>query len=128
MANEKSLVGDVVSDNGSTTAGGLGFAAGGNIGDNHAMFEPIHGSAPRYAGQNKVNPSATILSARMMLDWLGVKYGDKKLVQAAELVELAVIDVLKEGKVATYDFGGSSSCSEFGDEVNQALIKRYITE
>src|SRR2546430_1410268 len=65
------LVGDIISDNGATTAGGLGLAVGGNIGDEHAMFEPIHGSAPKHAGKDKANPLAAILSAQMMLDWPG---------------------------------------------------------
>ena len=64
------LVGDVISDNGSTTQGGMGMAAGGNIGFEHGMFEPIHGSAPKHRGLNKVNPMAAILSASMMCDWL----------------------------------------------------------
>ncbi|MCW8141476.1 MAG: isocitrate/isopropylmalate dehydrogenase family protein, partial [Planctomycetota bacterium] len=65
------LVGDVISDNGSTTQGGMGMAAGGNIGFEHAMFEPIHVSAPKYAGQDKVNPGSVILSGEMMLRFLG---------------------------------------------------------
>ena len=65
------LVGDIISDNGATTAGGLGLAVGGNIGDEHGMFEPIHGSAPKHAGKDRANPLAAILAAQMMLDWLG---------------------------------------------------------
>ena len=76
------LPGDIVSDNGATTAGGLGLAVGGNIGDEHAMFEPIHGSAPKHAGHDKANPLAAILSVQMMLDWLGTRHGDERLVKA----------------------------------------------
>ena len=91
------LVGDIVSDNGATTAGGLGLAVGGNIGDEHAMFEPIHGSAPKHAGKDKANPLAAILSAQMMLDWLGTRHEDERLTSAAEKVEAAVEELLSEG-------------------------------
>jgi 3-isopropylmalate dehydrogenase len=78
----------------------MGFGCSGNIGKEYAVFEPTHGSAPKYAGQYKVNPIATILAAKMMLDWLGES--DK----AAQL-EGAVAEVVAEGKVRTYDMGGS---------------------
>src|SRR4029079_834186 len=81
------LVGDIVSDNGATTAGGLGLAVGGNIGDDHAMFEPIHGSAPKHAGKDKANRMAAILSMQMMLEWLANRYEDERLVRAAVDVE-----------------------------------------
>ncbi len=119
------LAGDVISDNGSTTAGGLGFAAGGNIGDDHAMFEPIHGSAPKYAGQDKVNPTAAILAAMMMVEWLGERYSDEKLLEGARLMEEAVIKVMKDGSVRTYDMGGDSKCSEMGTAIAEALKSFY---
>ncbi|MBI4616412.1 MAG: isocitrate/isopropylmalate dehydrogenase family protein [Planctomycetes bacterium] len=119
------LVGDTVSDNGSTTAGGMGFAAGGNIGDEHAMFEPIHGSAPKYTGQDKVNPCATILAVRMMLEWLGDRYGDERLRKGAGIVERAVADVMAAGKVATYDQGGSSKCSQMGTAVAERVKELF---
>ena len=115
------LVGDVISDNGSMTAGGLGFAAGGNIGDDHAMFEPIHGSAPKYTGLDKVNPCAAILSAAMMADWLGTRYQDQPLRTIAAAIELGVAKVLEEGRVRTYDLGGNSRCSEMGNAVAEAV-------
>jgi 3-isopropylmalate dehydrogenase len=96
------LFGDIISDLCAQMVGGLGFGCSGNIGTNYAVFEPTHGSAPKYAGQYKVNPIATILAAKMMLDWLGEK--DK----AAQL-EAAVAAVIAEGRVRTYDMGGSSS-------------------
>jgi isocitrate dehydrogenase (NAD+) len=76
--------------------GGLGIAPGANIGSAAAMFEPIHGSAPKYAGQNKMNPTATILSGVLMLRHLGER-------TAAERVEKAVASVIAEGKDVTYD-------------------------
>ncbi|HMB68230.1 MAG TPA: isocitrate/isopropylmalate family dehydrogenase, partial [bacterium] len=80
------LVGDVISDLGSATQGGMGVAAGGNVGDHHGMFEPIHGSAPKHAGQDKANPIATVLALRMLLDWLGRKHDDRRLVDAGTMV------------------------------------------
>jgi 3-isopropylmalate dehydrogenase len=118
------LVGDIISDNGATTAGGLGLAVGGNIGDEHAMFEPIHGSAPKHAGQDKANPLAAILSVQMMLDWLGLRYEDERLQLAAQKVEAAVAALLSEGKTLTYDLIGeanASRCSKVGVAVENKL-------
>ncbi len=90
------LYGDIISDLCAGLVGGLGVAPGGNIGDGIALFEPVHGSAPKYAGQNKVNPTATILSGIMMLRYIGEE-------KAADRLEAAVIDVIKEGRHVTYD-------------------------
>jgi 3-isopropylmalate dehydrogenase len=108
------LYGDIISDLCAQMVGGLGFAASGNIGEKLAVFEPSHGSAPKHAGQNKVNPVATILAAKMMLDWLG---------EAAKgrAVEKAVAAVLREGRVLTYDMGGASTTLEMGESVARAL-------
>ncbi len=90
------LYGDIISDLCAGLVGGLGVAPGANIGDDLALFEPVHGSAPKYKGLNKVNPTATILSAGLMLEYLGET-------QAAESLEQAVAKVLSEGKFVTYD-------------------------
>ena len=90
------LYGDIISDLASGLVGGLGVAPGANIGERWAVFEPVHGSAPKYAGQNKVNPTATILSGALMLRHLGE-------VEAAERVERAVHEVIGEGRCVTYD-------------------------
>ncbi len=90
------LYGDIISDLCAGLIGGLGLAPGANIGDGIALFEPVHGSAPKYTGLNKVNPAATILSASLMLDYLGET-------KAAQRLEQAVRDVIKEGKAVTYD-------------------------
>jgi isocitrate dehydrogenase (NAD+) len=90
------LYGDIVSDLTAGLIGGLGVAPGANIGENIAVFEPVHGSAPRYAGQDRVNPTATILSGALMLRWLGEE-------QAAARVERAVAAVIEEGSCVTYD-------------------------
>jgi 3-isopropylmalate dehydrogenase len=104
------LFGDVMSDLCAQLVGGLGFAASGNIGDEYAVFEPTHGSAPKYFGQNKCNPIAMILSAQMMLEWLGES-------DAAARVKRAVSDVIAEGRVSTYDVGGSSSSTEVAEAI-----------
>ena len=106
------LFGDIISDLAAQLVGGLGFACSGNIGDNYALFEPTHGSAPKYAGQYKVNPTAMILSVKMMLDYLGET-------EKANRLEEAVAQVIKEGKVKTYDMGGSNTTLEMGEEVAQ---------
>jgi len=104
------LFGDVISDEAAQVTGSLGLAAGANIGDTYGMFEPVHGSAPKYTGQNRVNPIATIMAAQMMLDYLGEK-------EAAAKIENAVMKVLSEGKVRTKDLGGSSTTSEMSDAI-----------
>ena len=90
------LYGDIVSDLGAGMSGGLGIAPGGNIGDEYAVFEATHGSAPKYTGMNKVNPTALMLSGVMMLRHLGEK-------EAAERMESAIAEVIREGKSVTYD-------------------------
>jgi len=104
------LFGDVISDEAAQVTGSLGLAAGANIGDTYGMFEPVHGSAPKYTGMNRVNPIATIMAAQMMLDYLGEK-------EAAAKVENAVLKVLSEGKVRTKDLGGSSTTSGMSEAI-----------
>jgi 3-isopropylmalate dehydrogenase len=99
----------------------MGMAASGNIGDEHAFFEPVHGSAPKHAGQNKVNPIASINSIQMMLDWLGRKNGEDELIQIAKLIDESVADHLRVGKSLTYDLGGSASCSAVGESIANRL-------
>ncbi|MFP4369795.1 MAG: isocitrate/isopropylmalate dehydrogenase family protein [Bacteroidota bacterium] len=108
------LYGDVISDLCAQMVGGLGFACSGNIGKNLAVFEPTHGSAPKYAGQYKTNPLATILSAKMMLEWLGETEKSIRL-------EKAVSDVIAEGKVRTYDMGGNNTTIEMAQAVADKL-------
>lgn len=109
------LFGDILSDEAAQLVGGLGFAAGANIGDSYGMFEPVHGSAPKYGGKNVVNPIATILAAKMMLDYLN-------LPKEADLVEKAVTAVLKEGKVRTYDMGGTSTTQDMADAIVTKIL------
>ncbi len=113
------LFGDIITDLGAMLQGGMGFAAGGNINPERiypSMFEPIHGSAPKYAGKNVINPVASIETARMMLDHIGE--GD-----AADHVQKAVKNVLAAGKIRTRDMGGSNTTSEIGD----AIAAEFLT-
>ena len=106
----ENMFGDIISDEAAQLVGGLGFACAGNIGDDYAVFEPTHGSAPKYAGQYKVNPTATLLAVRMMLEYLGEE--DK-----AAALEAAISAVIAEGKVRTYDMGGANSTLEMAEAV-----------
>jgi len=108
------LFGDILSDLCAQLVGGMGFGYSGNIGDRYAVFEPTHGSAPKYAGQNKVNPIAAILAAKMMLEWLGET-------EKAGRIEQAVARVIAEGKVRTYDMGGNSTTREMAEAICWAL-------
>ncbi len=107
------LYGDIISDLCAQMVGGLGFGCSGNIGEKLAVFEPTHGSAPKHAGKQKANPIATILAAKMMLDWLGEQ-------EKAARLEAAVAKVIADGKVRTYDMGGSSTTSEMGQAIAAA--------
>ncbi|MDI6817598.1 MAG: isocitrate/isopropylmalate dehydrogenase family protein [Actinomycetota bacterium] len=104
------LYGDILSDLCSGLIGGLGMAPGANIGEEHAVFEPVHGSAPKYAGLNKVNPTALILTSVLMLKHLGER-------EAADKVFNATRDVIAEGKNVTYDLGGSAGTSGMADAI-----------
>ena len=108
------LFGDILSDEAAGLVGGLGLAPSANIGDGYALFEPVHGSAPDIAGKGIANPMAAILSAKMMLDYLGED-------EWAERVENAVVTVLKEGKHLTPDLGGNSTTHEVTDAIIDAL-------
>jgi len=108
------LFGDIISDLCAQMVGGLGFGCSGNIGKEYAVFEPTHGSAPKYAGKYIVNPIATILAAKMMLDWLG------ETEKAAQL-EGAVAAVIAEGQVRTYDMGGDSSTLDMARAIANKL-------
>jgi isocitrate/isopropylmalate dehydrogenase len=108
------MFGDIISDLAAQMVGGLGFGCSGNIGQKLGVFEPSHGSAPKYAGQYKVNPIATVLSAKMMLDWLGET-------EKGTAIEKAVAEVIREGKVRTYDMGGSSTTLEMGEAIAAKL-------
>ncbi len=110
----ENMFGDIISDLCAGLIGGLGFAASANIGDKYAVFEPTHGSAPKYAGQHKVNPMAMLLTVKLMFDWLGES--DK-----ATRLENAVSAVIREHKVGTYDVGLKNTSLEVAHEVARKL-------
>jgi len=108
------MFGDILSDEAAGLVGGLGMAPSGNVGDELCIFEPVHGSAPDIAGKGIANPVATILSAAMMLEWLGEK-------EAADRLEAAVLKVLEEGEVRTPDLGGVNTTDDVADAVTERL-------
>ena len=112
------LYGDILTDEAAALVGGLGIAAGGNIGDHYGMFEPAGGSAPKYTGQNRVNPVAMIEASRMMLDFLGES-------NAAARVEKATMKVLEEGKVLTFDLGGLAKTSDMGNAIAGKILDAH---
>ncbi len=112
------LYGDILSDLCAGLVGGLGVAPGANIGDEYAVFEPTHGSAPKYAGQDKVNPTAIILSAWLMLKHLGEQ-------EAAEKILKAVKEVISEGKKVTYDLGGTAGTQEMAKAIAERVSANH---
>jgi 3-isopropylmalate dehydrogenase len=114
------LFGDILSDESAEVVGGLGMAPAANIGDNFALFEPVHGAAFDIAGKGIANPSSFILSAKMMLEWLGAKHNDKKCLEVAQRLERAVFDVVKSG-AKTRDIGGDKTTKEFTKEIVSLL-------
>jgi isopropylmalate/isohomocitrate dehydrogenase-like protein len=109
------LFGDILSDEASMLVGGLGLASSGNIGEKYSVFEPVHGSAPKYAGQNKANPFATMLSAKMMLENMGLH-------EEANLLGNAVTDAIRSGRT-TYDLGGDLTTSGAADAVVDIIMQ-----
>ena len=102
----ENMFGDILSDETAALVGGMGMAPSGDVGDDHGLFQPCHGSAPDIAGQGKANPTATILSAAMMLDWLAERHGDAALAQAATRIEGAVDRAFAGGRLMPFEFGG----------------------
>jgi isocitrate dehydrogenase len=107
---------DIISECASGHVGSIGNVYSGNYGDKYAMFEPAHGSAPKYAGQNKVNPVATICSGAWMADYLGEKEISKAIFKATE-------DVINENKFVTYDLGGTSSLIQMAEQISNRASK-----
>jgi len=114
------LFGDILSDESSQVVGGLGMAPAANIGDNFALFEPVHGAAFDIAGQNIANPSSFLLSIKMMLDWLGAKHNDSKCLEVGTKLESTIFDLVKSG-VKTKDIGGDATTVEFTKHITDNL-------
>ena len=117
------MMGDIVTDLAAVLQGGMGFASGGNIGTEHGMFEPVHGSAPKYAGKNQANPFATFFAVEQMLRWLGDRNSDVRLRRQADRLEHALARTLTEGQARTYDQGGTVTTQEAGDRVTETIRK-----
>jgi len=119
----ENMFGDILSDLGAGLMGGLGLAPSADIGDNQAIFQPCHGSAPDIAGNGVANPFAMVLSAAMMLDWLGHRHDNSQLVEDAASLKNAVYSVIAEGACITGDIGGTASTKEAADAVKKQLTK-----
>ena len=112
------MFGDIATDLASVLQGGMGMAASANIGDDHMLFEPVHGSSPKHAGQNKVNPIASISSVQLMFDSLGLRHNDEKATMCADVLERAISEHMSEGGPVTYDLGGRASTTEVGKAIS----------
>lgn len=115
------LFGDILSDEAAQVVGGLGMAPAANIGDDFALFEPVHGAAFDIAGKQAANPSSFILSAKMMFEWLGMKNNDQKCFTVAKKIESAVYGVVQKG-IKTKDIGGNITTKEFTEHVISNII------
>ncbi len=117
----ENMFGDILSDLGAATVGGLGLAPSGDVGDRHGLFQASHGSAPDIAGKGVANPLATILSAGMMLDWLGRRDANDAAIRAGAWIHAAVTRALADGSALTGDLGGTAGTVAAGDAVIRAL-------
>ena len=111
------MFGDIATDLASVLQGGMGMAASANIGDEHMLFEPVHGSSPKYAGQNKVNPIAAISSVQLMFDSLGLRNDDQEAMFCGDVIERAISEHMSSGGSVTYDLGGKASTTEVGEAI-----------
>jgi len=116
------LFGDILSDEAAQLIGGLGMAPGANIGDEFALFEPIHGSAPNRAGKHTANPISMILAGKLMLDWLGERYNDERCLKAANAIEHGVVETLQSGPTIP-DCGGKATTLGMAEAIAVALTK-----
>lgn len=115
----ENIFGDILSDLGAGLMGGLGLAPSADIGDEHAVFQPCHGSAPDIAGTGRANPTAMFLSSVMMLDWLSERHGFMALTEAANLLDNSITRVFADGTLVPYEFGGTAGTGE----ITEAVIK-----
>jgi 3-isopropylmalate dehydrogenase len=113
--------GDILTDEGAGLVGGLGLAPGLVVGDQYAMAQATHGSAPDIAGRNIANPYAMIMSGKMLFEWLGRKKGEPRASAAAKLIDYGMDTVISEAAMLTGDLGGKASTVEMGDAVVDAV-------
>jgi 3-isopropylmalate dehydrogenase len=119
------MFGDILSDEAAQLIGGLGMAPGANVGDNFALFEPIHGSAPTRVGKQTANPLSEILAAKMMLDWLGERYKDTKCIKAAVAIDDAVVKTLRDGNTVP-DLGGNKTTLGMAEAIAEVIRKQRV--
>ena len=117
------MFGDIATDLASVLQGGMGMAASANIGDEHMLFEPVHGSSPKHAGQNKVNPVAAISSVKLMFETLGKRKEDPMISICAEVLERAISEHMSSGGLVTYDLGGQASTTDVGESIATRCAK-----
>lgn len=117
----ENMYGDILSDQAAALIGGMGMAPSADIGHEHGLFQPCHGSAPDISGQGKANPTATILSAAMMLDWLAERSGNEALARAAARLEHAVDMVFASGRIRPFELGGRDGTIAIRDAVASNL-------
>ena len=117
----ENMYGDILSDMGAGLIGGLGMAPSGDIGDDHGLFQPVHGSAPDIAGQGKANPCAMFLSAAMMLDWLADRHNEPQLEVSARVIEKAIEIALTSGGAVPMEYGGKAGTAALTAAVIAAL-------
>ncbi len=123
VAVTENMFGDILSDLGAALMGGMGYAPSADIGDDHAVFQPCHGSAPDIAGKGLANPTAMILSAAMMLDWLGERQGSSEAGVAASALRGAVDAAFSPGQLVTCELGGQAGTAAVFEAVNAALAR-----
>jgi 3-isopropylmalate dehydrogenase len=119
---------DTASDEAAKLQGGRGMSPGANIGYEHAMFEAIHGTWAEMAGKDLANPIASIRCVKMMFEWLGEKNNDEKMCNASNLIERAIIEVLREGRYRTRDIGGDSTCSQVGNAIAEKMKELFSAQ
>ena len=117
----ENMFGDILSDLGAGLVGGMGVAPSADIGDEHAVFQPCHGSAPDIMGQGKANPTAMFMSAAMMLDWLGERHDQPACIQAAALINLAIDRAFSDADLLPCDMGGVSGTGSICSAVSEAV-------
>jgi isocitrate/isopropylmalate dehydrogenase len=118
------MFGDILTDLASVLQGGMGMAVGCNVGDDHAMFEPIHGSAPPLAGKDRANPMAMLLATGECLAWLGRRHDDARLLRAHAAIESAVATLIERGEPLTTDLGGTSGSRAVANAVRTETLSR----
>jgi isocitrate/isopropylmalate dehydrogenase len=118
------MFGDILTDLASVLQGGMGMAVGCNVGDDHAMFEPIHGSAPPLAGKDRANPMAMLGATAEALGWLGLRYGDERLTRARKTIDDAIAQLVERGEPLTTDLGGNASRSTVAAAVRDEVARR----